>query len=67
MRYKIEKGDCFKCIKTFRMESGEKAYTKGKDYCSEVSHCITDNEVDLYHNMEFESIEDFFEYFKLIK
>lgn len=64
MRYKIEKGDSFKCIKTFKMEDGETSYTKSKEYFSEVSNCITDNETDVHHNME--SIEDFFEYFKLI-
>lgn len=66
MRYQIEKRDCFKCIKTFIMESGEKAYTKGKEYYSEVDKCITDNQIDLYHNMEFSPV-DFFEHFKLIK
>jgi len=64
MRYTIEKGDSFKCIKTFKMESGEKAYTRGREYFSEVNGCITDNEPDVYHNMN--GVEDFFKYFKLL-
>jgi hypothetical protein len=64
MRHTIEKGDVFKCIKTYRMESGEKAYTRGKEYFSEVDGCITDNETDVYHSMQYE--EELFEYFKLI-
>jgi hypothetical protein len=64
MRYIIEKGDVFKCIKTYRMESEEKAYTKGKQYFSEVGGCITDNEPDVNHSMQSE--ERLFEYFKLV-
>jgi hypothetical protein len=64
MEYKIERGDTYKCIKTFKMETGEKAYIKGKEYFSEVDRCITDEETDCYHNME--DIEDFFDYFKFL-
>ena len=65
MTYKIERGDVFQCIKTFRMESGEKSYTKGKQYYCEIDGNITDNDADAHHGMEFEAVE-FFEYFKLI-
>ena len=65
MTYRIDKGDVFKCIKTFKMETGEKAYIKGKNYFSDVNGCITDDyENDVTHIME--GVEDFFEYFKLI-
>lgn len=64
MRYRIEKGDRFKCIRTFGMEDGEVAYSRGKEYLSEVSSNITDNQHDTYHNMD--STEDFFKHFKLI-
>ena len=63
--YSLERGDGFKCIKTFKMESGEKAYERGKEYYSDVDGCITDSEHDVYHRME--GVEDFFEHFKLIK
>ena len=64
MIYKIEKGDKFKCIKTFRMETGEKEYINNKTYLSERKGCITDEGLDVNHNMK--DIEDFFEHFKLI-
>ena len=62
MKYIIEKGDKFKCTKTFKMESGEKSYTRGEIYTSDNNDCITDNEPDIYHNMSGQ--KDFFEYFK---
>ena len=62
MKYKIEKGDTYECIKTFIMEDGEKAYTKGREYFSEVASCITDNSVDVNHQMS--DFDEFFEYFK---
>ena len=65
MTYKIERGDVFQCIKTFRMESGEKAYTRGSDYLSEINSNITDDDMDAYHNMEIDPVE-FFTHFKLI-
>lgn len=66
MIYKIEKGDVFKCIKTFKMETGEKAYIKGKTYLSEKDDCITDDyENDINHYMNND--DDFFEHFKLVK
>jgi len=65
MRYTIQKGDKFKCIKTFIMDDGEKAYTKGKDYFSEVKSCITDNALCVYHNMD--NVKGFFNYFKLVE
>lgn len=64
MRYIIEVGDRFKCIKTFKMDWGEKAYIRGKEYVSEAKNCITDEQPDMYHDMR--DLEDFFEYFKLI-
>ena len=64
MIYKIQKGDRFKCIKTFKMETGEKVYTKGVIYTSEVDSNITDNEPFVMHDME--GVEEFFEHFKLL-
>ncbi len=64
MRYTIKKGDRFKCIKTFKMEDGEKSYVRGKEYLSELGNCITDDQHDVYHNMA--EIKEFFEYFKLL-
>lgn len=64
MKYKIEKGDKFKCIKTFKMESGEVAYKRSKIYLSEKNGYITDEQLDVHHGME--DLEDFFEHFKLI-
>lgn len=64
MKYKIEKGDKFKCVKTFKMEGGEKAYVKGNIYISEKKNCITDELMDTNHNMQ--DLEDFFEHFKLV-
>lgn len=64
MRYTIEKGDTFKCIKTFKMEGGEVSYSRGREYFSEVNNCITDNELDVYHNMN--DVEDFFKHFRLL-
>lgn len=65
MKFKIEKGDRFKCIKDFVMESDEVSYTKGKEYISEVDKCISDNEGDVNHQMG-SYVDNFFEYFKLI-
>jgi hypothetical protein len=58
---KIKQGDSFLCIKDFVMNEGNIAYTKGKEYKSQLSMCITDNGHDPYHKME--SVEDFNEYF----
>lgn len=66
MKYKIEKGDTFKCLKTFKMETGEKAYIRSKEYLSERDNCITDDyEIDVNHDMA--NLDDFFEYFKLLQ
>jgi len=65
MNYKIQKGDKFKCIKTFKMECGEVAYTKGKEYISEVKGSIKDNQNFIRHEMN--DVDNFFEHFKLIK
>lgn len=65
MRYQIQKGDKFKCIKTFIMDVGEKAYNRGKEYLSEVKGCITDNQLEVYHYMD--NVEGFFNHFKLIE
>jgi len=62
MKYKIEKGDRFKCLKTFKMEDGEVAYSRGQVYISEEDGCITDNEPYTTHDMS--DYDEFFEYFK---
>ncbi len=46
MRYKIEKGDKFLCLEEYVMEDYSVAYTKGKEYVSEMDGKITDNEFD---------------------
>ena len=63
MRYYIEKGDKFKCIKTYKMEDGEVAYIKGKIYLSELKDCITDEQLDVNHYMD--NLVEFFEHLKL--
>ena len=62
MKYEIEKGDRFKCIKDYIMDSGEIAYIEGKEYISELNGCLTDNGLDYRHKI-VEEEEDFFEYF----
>lgn len=44
MKEQIKKGDWFKCVADFIMNSGEIAYTKGRYYKSEVAGCITDDQ-----------------------
>ena len=65
MEYKINKGDCFLCIKDFIMDDGGRAYTKGVYYKSNVTNCITDNQYDPYHNMLHQ--KDFSKHFKIKK
>lgn len=60
--YKITKGSIFLCIKDYEMESGAIAYTNGKEYLSEVDNMLTDNDLDIYHDMGGE--RDFFEHFR---
>ena len=65
MRYKIEKGDKFLCLEEYVMEDYSVAYTKGKEYVSEMDGKITDNEFDTHHDMTGQ--DDFFDYFKSLK
>ena len=62
--YKIKKGDRFLCIKKYKMEDGEIAYIKGKEYLSEGNTYLTDEQGDYFHKMEDQS--NFFEHFQLI-
>jgi hypothetical protein len=64
MKYIIEKGDVFECLKDYVMHDEEIAYTKGEQYTSHKNCCITDNELDFDHDMHGQY--DFFEYFKLV-
>jgi len=59
--YKIKKGDRFLCIKDFKMDDGEIAYVKGKEYVSDKNNHITDNEPDPNHKMK--GLSNFFEHF----
>ncbi len=63
MKYEIEKGDVFTCIKTFKMEDGEKSYIKGKEYKSEKEDCLTDEQGFIEHYMN--DLPYFFEHFKI--
>ena len=65
MKYKIEKGDRFLCIKDYIMDDDSIAYTKGKTYLSNMDNYIIDNEKITPHKMSDEA--DFFEHFKPIK
>jgi hypothetical protein len=65
MKYKIEKGDTFKCIKNFKMEDDSVEYSKGAVYVSDVDDCITDNSSDEYHDMA--DYKKFFKYFKPLR
>ena len=65
MTYKIKEYDKFLCIQDYVMyDTEEAAYTEGKEYLSEAEDCITDNETDVYHQMDGQ--DDFFEHFKFI-
>ena len=61
---KIKKGDKFLCLNDYLMEDETVAYSKNKEYLSEVNKCITDNSGDVFHRMELPS--DFFDFFKFI-
>lgn len=64
MRYKIEKGDRFLCIKDYIMDDGRIAYYEGNIYYSELKNCITDNQKDVEHRMYDQ--DDFFDHFKFL-
>ena len=61
----IRKGDKFLCLANYEMDIGDIAYTSGKVYISDLDGCITDNELDINHEMDVEL--NFFEYFKRVK
>lgn len=64
MRYTIEKGDEFLCVKTFKMDTGEIAYKKGEVYISNEKGCLTDIQLYVHHIMQIQP-KEFFKYFKL--
>ena len=64
MNYKIKKGDKFLCLEDYLMDSGRVAYSKGKEYLSELDGRITDNENDTGHKMTVQ--DDFFDYFRVL-
>ena len=64
MDYKIAKGDRFLCLENYIMYDGRTAYTKGKIYLSQIEKCLTDDDFDIHHEMEYES--DFTKYFRLV-
>ena len=64
MEYKIKKGDKFLCLQDYIMDDERIAYTKGKEYFSEINNRITDDELDKLHEMNGQ--DDFFEYFKFL-
>ena len=64
IKYFIEKGDKFLCIKDYIMDDDSIAYTEGKDYVSESDGNLTDNQNSKLHAMNNE--DDFFEHFKFI-
>ena len=64
MEYKIKKGDKFLCLEDYIMDDDRVAYTQGKVYKSELDNRITDNDLDIMHEMQGQ--DDFFEYFKLL-
>ena len=65
MKYFIEKGDMFLCIKNYIMDDYSTDYIKGNIYTSEIDNCITDDDGDTKHEMSNQ--DDFFEYFKLLQ
>ena len=64
MEYKIKIGDKFLCLEDYIMDDDRVAYTQGKVYKSELDNRITDNDLDIMHEMQGQ--DDFFEYFKLL-
>lgn len=61
---KIKKGDRFLCIKDVVMENGRIDYIKGKEYLSEISGFITDEEGYVYHS--WDDVKYLKKYFKKI-
>lgn len=62
MKYFIENGDKFLCIKGYVMDTEIVEFSEGEVYRSQKTGCITDNSGDTNHFMENEI--DFFEHFK---
>jgi hypothetical protein len=60
----IKKGQKFKCIKDYVMNSGQIAYKAGKNYKSDFNGCLTD-EQSKKHGMSLST--DFYEHFELIE
>ena len=64
MEYKIKKGDRFLCLENNIMDDDRVAYTKGLIYTSELDNRITDDDFDVFHEMNGQ--DDFFEYFSFV-
>ena len=64
MEYKIKKGDRFLCLENYIMDDDRVAYTKGLIYTSELDNRITDDDFDVFHEMNGQ--DDFFEYFSFV-
>lgn len=65
MEYKIKKGDRFLCLENYIMDDDRVAYTKGLIYTSELDNRITDDDFDVFHEMNGQ--DDFFEYFSFVR
>jgi hypothetical protein len=65
MELEIKNGNIYVCIKNYKMENGEIAYTKGKKYFSKVDGYLTDNSIDVFHKMNINS--KFAKHFLLIQ
>ena len=65
MEYKIKKGDRFLCLENYIMDDDRVAYTKGLIYTSELDNRITDDDFDVFHEMNGQ--DDFFEYFSFAR
>ena len=65
MEYKIKKGDRFLCLENYIMDDDRVAYTKGLIYTSELDNRITDDDFDVFHEMNGQ--DDFFEYFYFVR
>ena len=65
MEYKIKKGDRFLCLENYIMDDDRVAYTKGLIYTSELDSRITDDDFDVFHEMNGQ--DDFFEYFSFVR
>jgi hypothetical protein len=60
----IKKGQKFKCVKDYVMNSGQIAYKAGKNYKSDFAGCLTDDQ-SKKHGMSLST--DFYEHFELIE